>query len=63
MPRYFVRAPYAETVEEFADWAGKHGRVVKVHCHRSADGKLIAGSVEIEPHGSDLVPPSDLVGE
>jgi hypothetical protein len=63
MPRYFVRAPYAETVEDFTDWAGKYGRVVKVHCHRSADGKLIAGSVEIEPPDSNPVPPSDLVIE
>lgn len=58
--RYFVRAPYANTVEEFADWASKHGRPVAVHCHGANDGKSIAGSVEVE---IDLAQPADDTGD
>lgn len=45
--RYFVRAPYADTVEEFADEAGRYGRLIAIRCFRAHDGS-VAGSVEIE---------------
>ena len=48
-PRFFVRAPYTNTVEELLDWAHEHGRPLQVRCYEAHDGVSIAGSAEVDP--------------
>lgn len=54
-PRYFLRSPYFEGVEELLGWADAKGGVVSTVCYVAYDGRSVAGSIELASE-DDLYP-------